>query len=256
MRTGFYKPLSFILLQLILFFTSQTLFSQESDSEEKNFKNTVKVNLTNPMIFGDKCYTIGYERIIGKNQSFEVNIGRFSFPKFININTDSITQLNNDTKSKGFHLSGEYRFYLSKVNKYNAPRGVYIGPYATYNSYSRQILHSANTESFTGEFNTDVGFRAANIGFQLGYQFVFWKRVSLDMVLFGPGVGFYKFKTELSTNLDPETEEALFEKINEALQERIPGYDLVINPGSFETTGSYNTTGLGFRYVVMLGFRF
>ena len=76
------------------------------------------------------------------------------------------------------------------------------------------------------------------------------------MVLFGPGVGFYKFKTELSTNLDPETEEALFEKLNEALQERIPGYDLVVNPGSLETTGSYNTTGLGFRYVVMLGFRF
>ncbi len=76
------------------------------------------------------------------------------------------------------------------------------------------------------------------------------------MVLFGPGVGFYKFKTELSTNLDDATEEALFEKINEAIQERIPGYSLVINPGSFEKTGSYSTTGMGFRYVVMLGYRF
>jgi len=245
-----------IVSLFLLFFTIQTLFSQESESKENNFKNTVKVNLTNPMIFGDKCYTLGYERLIGKKQSFEVNIGRFSLPKFIGVNIDSIEQIDSETESKGFHSSLEYRFYLMKENKYIAPRGVYIGPYATYNSFSRNILHSATTEEFTGDFTTGLAFRAVNIGFQLGYQFVFWKRVSLDMVLFGPGVGFYKFKTELSTNLDPETEEALFEKINEALQERIPGYDLVINPGSFETTGSYNTTGLGFRYVVMLGFRF
>ena len=146
MRTRFYKTLSFILLQLILFFMSQTLFSQESDSEEKNFKNTIKVNLTNPMIFGDKCYTIGYERVIGKKQSFEVNIGRFSLPKFIGVNIDSIEQIDSETESKGFHSSLEYRFYLMKENKYIAPRGVYIGPYATYNSFSRNILYSATTE--------------------------------------------------------------------------------------------------------------
>jgi hypothetical protein len=250
------KTISFLLLlQFSLFFNTQTVFSQESESQEKNFKNTVKVNLTNPMIFGDKCYTIGYERIIGTHQSFEVNIGRFSFPKFVDINTDSITQLESDTKSKGFHLSGEYRFYLSKENKYNAPHGVYLGPYVTYNSYIRQILHSAITESYTGELSTDFSFRAINVGFQLGYQFILWKRVSLDMVLFGPGVGFYKIKSELSTNLGAEAEGELFEKINEALQEKIPGYSLVV-PGSGERTGSYNTTGMGFRYVVMLGYRF
>jgi hypothetical protein len=30
----------------------------------------------------------------------------------------------------------------------------------------------------------------------------------------------------------------------------------VIDSGTFEKTGSYNTSGFGFRYVVMLGFRF
>ncbi len=256
MKTGFYKAITFITLDFFLFFSFQTVFSQESELKEKNFKNTIKVNLTNPMIFGDQCYTLGYERQIGNNQSFEVNIGRFSVGRILGISTDSIEAINTDIDSKGFHLSGEYRFYLSKENKYDAPRGVYLGPYATYNSFSRQLLHSATTESFTGEFTTDLTFRALNVGFQLGYQFVFWKRVSLDMVLLGPGVGFYKFKTELSTNLDAESEAALFEKINEALQEKIPGYSLAVNPGSFEKTGSYNTTGMGFRYVVMLGFRF
>jgi hypothetical protein len=199
---------------------------------------------------------IGYERTIGNHQSFSVNLGRFSLPKVFSINTDSIKDLTKDIRSKGFHASGDYRFFLAKENKFNSPHGIYIGPYFTYNSYSRYIDLKANTEAFTGDLNVDFSFRAATMGFQLGYQFIFWNRVSLDMVLFGPGLGAYKMKAELSTTLDPDSESELFQKINDALQERIPGYDLVINSGTFEKTGSYNKTGGGFRYIVMIGFRF
>lgn len=223
---------------------------------EKRLKNSVKINLTNPMIFGTDCFMIGYERTIGDHQSFSVNIGRFSMPRIFNINTDSIKELSETVNSKGFHISGDYRFYLTKENKYSAPHGVYIGPYATYNSYSRDFMLTANTENFTGDLNADFSFSVASVGFQLGYQFVFWKRFSLDMVLFGPGMAAYKIKAELSTTLDPDQESELFQKINQALSEKIPGYDLVLNTGTFERTGSYNTTGAGFRYVVMLGIRF
>jgi hypothetical protein len=48
----------------------------------------------------------------------------------------------------------------------------------------------------------------------------------------------------------------LFQKINDALASKIPGYDLVLSPGTFEKTGSMKTTSLGFRYVIMLGIRF
>jgi hypothetical protein len=90
----------------------------------------------------------------------------------------------------------------------------------------------------------------------MGYQFVFWNMVTLDMLLFGPGIATHKLNTELSTDLDPEEESQLFQKINDVLKERIPGYDLVINPGTFERTGSFKTTSMGFRYIIKLGIRF
>jgi hypothetical protein len=243
------------LVVVIVFLTAHST-SAQFINPQKRLKNSVKINITNPMIFGTDCYMIGYERTIGDHQSFSVNIGRFSMPRLFNINTDSIKELSKTDNSKGFHLSGDYRFYLSKENKYNSPHGVYIGPYFTYNSYSRDFTLTANTQSFTGDLNANFNFRVASAGFQLGYQFVFWKRVSLDMVLFGPGLAAYKLKTELSTTLDPDQESELFQKINEVLGEKIPGYDLVINPGTFERTGSFRTTGAGFRYVVMVGIRF
>jgi hypothetical protein len=55
---------------------------------------------------------------------------------------------------------------------------------------------------------------------------------------------------------DPDDEALLFQKINEVLTEKIPGYDLVLNPGTFEKTGSLKTTSVGFRYIIMLGIRF
>lgn len=256
MNTKCCRVLCIINFLLISLLSVQQINGQDSVKVKKDFKNTVKFNLTNPMIFGDNCFMIGYERIIKNHQSFSVNIGRFSLPRAFNINTDSIKDLTKEINSKGFHASADYRFYLAKENKFNSPHGIYIGPYFTYNSYTRFFDLKASTDAFTGELNAELNFRASTIGFQLGYQFIFWNRVTLDMVLFGPGVGAYKVKASLDTNLDPDTESELFKKINEALQEKIPGYSLAINPGTFEKTGTYNTTGLGFRYIVMLGFRF
>jgi hypothetical protein len=250
------KTLTLIFIQLLLISGAQTICGQDEKPEKKNLKNSVKVNLTNPMIFGTNCYMIGYERTIGDHQSFSVNIGRFSLPRFVSINTDSVSEITKDMNSKGFHFSGDYRFYLSKENRYHSPHGVYIGPYMTYNSYGRDFKYAVNTQSFTGDVNADFTFSIASVGFQMGYQFVFWNRVSLDMVMFGPGIASYKIKANLDTTFDPDQEAELFQKINDALAEKIPGYDLVLQPGEFEKTGSYKTTSLGFRYIIMLGIRF
>jgi hypothetical protein len=247
---------SHAILLLIILSIVQNANCQEQDTLKKVRKNTVMINLTSPMIFGDNNYVLGYERTMGKHQSFSVHAGTFSLGKVINLDTDSITELKKDVKSRGLSLSGDYRFYLSKVNKYNAPRGVYIGPYFAYNGFNRSYAFEANTASFTGQMNADFTFRVTTFGFQLGYQFVFWDRVSLDMILFGPGVSVYTAKVKLSSNLSPDQESELFTKINEKLQEKIPGYSLVVKPGTFERSGSVKTTSMGYRYIVMLGFRF
>jgi hypothetical protein len=258
MKSLSFKAFALIVLQFLILSGVQPIKGQEEkpEKEEKNLKNSVKINLTNPMIFGTNCYMIGYERTIGDHQSFTVNIGKFSLPRLISINTDSINDLTKSNKSRGFHLSGDYRFYLSKENKHNSPHGVYIGPYFTYNAYGRDFNFSYGNNQETPQITADFTFNIASVGFQMGYQFIFWNRVSLDMILFGPGIAAYKLKTNLDTNLDQEKEEELFQKINDAIKEKIPGYDLVLHPGSFEKTGSYKTTSLGFRYIVMLGIRF
>jgi hypothetical protein len=244
------------LLFICMLIFMQNVYCQDSIPAKKDRKNTVMINLTSPMIFGDNNYVMGYERTVGKHQSFSVHLGTFALGKLISINTDSVTDLNKDIKSRGLSLSGDYRFYLSKENKYSAPRGVYIGPYFAYNGFNRSYAFEANTASFSGKMDADFTFRVTTFGFQLGYQFVFWDRVSLDMILFGPGASVYTAKVDLNTNLSPDQESELFKKINEKIQEKIPGYSLVVKPGSFEKSGSVNTTSWGYRYIVMLGFRF
>jgi len=247
---------SFTILMLFSLLFTQSVYCQEQDTLKKDRKNTIKFNLTNPMLFGEKNYILGYERTLGSHQSFTFNAGRFSFPQLININTDSIQNVSSNTKSTGINFSTDYRFYLAKENKHNAPRGVYIGPYFSNTYFNREYEFKAETAAFTGQLNADFTFDVANLGFQLGYQFIFWDRVTLDMMLFGPGIGFYKVKARLSTNLSADQEEELFTKINDALKEKIPGYSLIIEPGEFEKSGSGRTTSLGYRYVIMAGFRF
>jgi ribosomal protein L17 len=62
--------------------------------------------------------------------------------------------------------------------------------------------------------------------------------------------------SNLSTDLDSEKESELFQKINDGFAKRIGGYSLILKPGEFAKTGSFNTTAAGYRYVIMVGFRF
>ncbi len=150
----------------------------------------------------------------------------------------------------------DYRFYLGSVNRYNGPRGVYIGPYYSYNSFSRENTWTLNTDSFQGSVLTDLSFNINTVGIQLGYQFIFWDRMALDLILIGPGVGFYGAKVKLDTDLSAEDEALFFDKLNEYLADKIPGYDKVISEGELSKNGSFDVTSLGFRYMIHLGYKF
>jgi len=230
---------------------------QEKDSVKvyKDLKNSVRINLTNPMIFGNKFNVIGYERVIKDYQTFSVGIGRFSFPEFSIIDRDSL-RLDRDVSDKGFNISLDYRFYLQKENRHKAPRGVYIGPFYSYNYFSRENHWELNTTSFTGDLDTRMIMNMHSIGFQLGYQFIFWNRVTLDLILVGPAVWFFSLKTDVSTSLSPDDESLLFEKLNDALHEKFPNSTMVIDGGSFKKNGSTTTKSFGYRYMFNIGFRF
>jgi hypothetical protein len=243
------------MLMLAIYFCYSPIYGQENKDSIKMLKNTIRINITSPMLFGDKYNVIGYERVVGPHQTFSVNMGRFSFPKFVDPNLDSL-KLGRNSTDKGFTVAFDYRFYLRKENKNPAPRGVFIGPYYTFNSFDRTNSWIMDTQNGSESLNTNLHLNMNMVGGQLGYQFIIKNRFAIDMIVMGPGIWFYNIRTEVTTSLSAEDQEKVLEKINEMLADKLPGHEILINTGDLQKTGSFTTQTAGFRYLVHLGFRF
>jgi hypothetical protein len=257
------KQKPFIMRKIILFVMIhagllQTASAQETKKEDRQRMNTVHINITNPLIFGSGSIVVGYERLLkSKKHSITINIGLTSFPDFGLIETDSLKHLSKLKDQKGFNVSADYRFYLLKENKHPAPRGVYIGPYYSYNYFgNHNSWEIKNSNGSTAIVNSEVKLNVHTIGFEFGYQFIFKDRISLDMVLLGPGVGTYSFKTGFSNNLSDAAKQKILEALDGALAEKFPGYGIIVNEEEFKKTGATDRTTIGYRYMVQLGFRF
>ena len=120
--------LKFVLFTIVIFYGLNLPAQQETP-----YKNTIRYNITNPLIFGSRSKIFGYERQLKNNQAFSVNIGTASFPS-LSSGATAYPELNvtRGSKDKGLNMSIDYRFYLAKLNSFKAPRGVYIGPYYSY----------------------------------------------------------------------------------------------------------------------------
>lgn len=243
---------------ILLLSTNYCLAQQVSDSTAKarQYKNIIRYNISGPLLFGADRYVIfGYERVLSPHQSFSINIGKVSLPKLTVINTDSFS-LEKDLKSSGFNLSLDYRFYLAKENKFAAPRGVYIGPWYSYNSFKRDNQWKYNKNSAQSYVDTHSDFKINSFGFELGYQFILWKRLALDLVMVGPGFAFYRYKATFDGNLDAATKDQLLEGLKQLLTQKFPGMNYVFTDSDFNADGVMSTNSIGFRYMVHIGFNF
>jgi hypothetical protein len=240
---------------LIIIVISLPFIASGQSDPDKQLKNTIRVNISNPMIFGWKYNVIGYERVIKDYQTASVSLGRIGFPKLDILNTDSlgITDQYND---KGYNFSVDYRFYLRKENKNLAPRGVYIGPYYALNHFSRDVKWDLHSETFDGTVTSSTKIAANFFGAQLGYQFVLWNRMAIDLILMGPGWWAFSIKTDFDTSLPQEDASELLEKLNGMLQDKFPGSDFVITGDDFKASDFSRADKIGFRYMINLGFRF
>jgi len=250
-------PLFFILLGL-----GSVAFGQESNQQsnkkpEKKYKNVIRYNLSGALLFGVNRYVVfGYERVVSPHQSFSINMGPVGLPKFISINTDSFA-LSKDVKNTGFNISGDYRFYLPKENKYDAPHGLYIGPYASYNHFHRETdwnYQQSGSNQQVVNTSTDLGI--VTFGGELGYQFVLWKRVALDLVLVGPGLSFYTLKAEIQNTLSDANKKQLQQALEQLLTQKFPGMNYVFSGKTFDANGTIRTGSIGYRYIVHIGFVF
>jgi hypothetical protein len=198
---------------------------------------------------------LGYERVLSPKRSISINFGKASLPKLISINTDSF-QVQKDQKRSGLNFSIDYRFYLAKENKFNAPHSLYIGPYYSYNRFTNELQWTHKTTSASSQITSNTKFNIHTVGFELGYQFIFWKRLALDLVLVGPGLGFYDYKATFDNNIDPAKKEQLEEGLKQLLTQKFPGMNYVFSDEEIDANGVMRTNTIGYRYIIHIGFNF
>lgn len=221
----------------------------------KQRKNIVRISLTQPLLFGNNNWVLGYERVINPYQSISINAGIASLPKIISIDIDSL-EVYKDSKTTGYNVSMDYRFYLQKENKFKAPRGVYIGPYAYLYSIDRNNSWNYERNGNMKEFDTEQKLRFYGAGFELGYQFVFWNRLAIDMVLVGPGITRYSYEAKINGELSVDEESDIVQGLKAWMDEKYPGMDIIWGDKQVDAKGRVSTTSFGYRYLIHVGFLF
>ncbi len=241
-----------LLTSFCLFLHSYGLLAQKT--RDTTYKNVIKYNISNPLIFGLGSVIFGYERVINPRQTLSIYLGRAVLPSFSIVTSDTFSLSGNKVKG-GFHFASEYRFYLAKENKFKAPHGVYIGPYYSYNHFTNSNNWNIKSNAFNGSVSTDLTLNVHTVGFEIGYQFMLGKRFTLDMILGGPGFAFYNLNANLNGNLSVTDRQELYKRLNDKLGEKIPGYSIINIDKNFQAKGNSSTASLNYRYMINIGFR-
>jgi hypothetical protein len=223
---------------------------QASDNSSR--VNTIKVDITSYWLYRN-ALVFAYERVNqAKNQSWGITAGYQLLPPFVSADSISVTR---EASASGLKLGGEYRWYLMKENKYAAPRGIFLGAYTAYHNYlnSRSITVDNNGTLENADLSTD--FKILNIGIQLGYQFVFNDRWTLDLVFIGPSLSNYNLKATTEGNFSFD-EDDVTNAFIQGLIERFPGFSELISEGEFASRGKVNKWAYGYRYQFQVGYHF
>lgn len=249
---------SFIVLFILIFFSNNSN-AQTSDTIEKKdkvFKNTIKYNVTNMLLY-DTSYQFSYERILKENQSFTVFAGYQNLP-YISLDLGNESRYTNNDSRTGYSIGGDYRFYLGSINKYSAPRGIYLAPFISYfNFNTTREIQSTNAETgAVSSINLDTKLGLASLGGELGYQFVLWDRFVIDCILLGPSASYYKFNIKADADIPGLDDNELAQKVIEALKDKFPSIGNITSPEGSTTNGIQSVTALGFRYSISIGYRF
>ena len=172
------------IFAFVLLISSIDVFSQ---SGSRDFKNSVKFNVSNTLLY-DNSYQFSYERIIKENQSLNVFVGYQEFP-LITVDLSDNAEFSKNNNRNGFSVGADYRFYLGSINKYKAPRGVYLAPFVSFFQFGTdRDINYTDPNTSVNTVNLSSKFNLTNFGGELGYQFVLWDRFVIDCVLFGPSI--------------------------------------------------------------------
>lgn len=248
-----YTPSFIFVFTFLLLSSSINIFSQ---SPARDFKNSVKFNVTNTLLY-DNSYQFSYERMIKENQSLNVFTGYQEFP-LITVDLSDNTAFSKNSSRSGYSVGADYRFYLGSINKFKGPRGVYLAPFVSFFQFrtDREIIHTDPDTNVQSSININSKFNLTNVGGELGYQFVIWDRFVIDCVLFGPSVTWYKFNTKLDGSIPGLEDNDVYQKVIEAIKDKYPGVEGITGDEGVEKKGVQSITAVGFRYNISIGYRF
>lgn len=225
------------------------------DSLGNKGRNVIKWNLTPLLLWDSKNFNFSYERILRSHRSISVNAGFFRFPEFTSVNLDS-AEISKDNLRKGFSVAFDYRRYFAKRNVRWAPDGLYWGLWTSYHqsNFNKELSVMNDNGEFIGlKSKGKIGIYA--IGAQLGYQFLIGEHFTIDLIMVGPAIARYSFHVSLTADGQIDETEVL-EKIIDALVERIPGLDELIDSGELDGKGKLSNSTIGLRLMIQVGYRF
>lgn len=157
------------LILLIIVLTSLSGFAQD---------NIIKLGVFGAS-YGD--FSLTYERKVTPKSAINFTIGymnpNLSVLDWFEVDYSSSGMVLRELKS-GFHSSFDYRFYLGEKEALN---GFYIAPYLRYINYNSLFSDEINGK----DFNVDVKFNSAGLGFQMGYQWIVHDNISIDWYFLG-----------------------------------------------------------------------
>jgi hypothetical protein len=156
------------LVLFLLFFTFSG-FAQE---------NVIKMGVTG-VNYGD--FSLSYERAVTPKSAINFTIGYLnpnaSLFNFLE-ETDSSSGMTLRELGTGFHTSFDYKFYTGKNE---GIKGFYIAPYLRFLNYNSTFSDKIDTTYF----DVDLRFSSIGLGFQLGYQWIVFDKVSIDWYFLG-----------------------------------------------------------------------
>ena len=234
----------------IIFFLLFPLMARAQDTIVPDYKNIVKVN-TAALLFSNISFL--YERKLNEHWTVLAGTGyRWggSVPKVLGLGDVIVSSETNGIT--GFSLTPEVRYYFNFCECDGSPSGLYAGLYGRYTKYYGSLTFNVWNGSEYYDALVTSNLRELGGGLQLGYQFIFKQRFTVDIMFAGPRLSNYKLKADL----DSEDLEALVSSIEEEINKRREtiGMDPISIDPSSELEASFGFKN--FRYAIGIGFLF
>jgi hypothetical protein len=235
-------------------------FGQVKDtalSARIKYPNIIKLSISSWLLYPNSFH-LGYERVLNPNHSIYIFGGYNQFPIKLNLDLSN-TNFTDSRNKTGYTIGAEFRFYLPKENKYEAPHGIYLAPYLSYYDFSsNNTLTHKDSAGNQSSANLGMGISLLNVGFELGYQFVIAKRFIIDAEMFGPSFTYYTFKANINGELNGQTQNETLQAVLDALKAKFPLLSDLSTSKSVYSSGSASQKfpAVGFRYAVSIGFMF